>query len=165
MWNISRGNVSRRYGHRQINIRAFLNDKLEEWYNCGNEPSEQIYSVLKNSIALIIQEYAAELSQRYSCAITTPNYVIDLVKDRIENSLGKNCSMALLAKYSGYSESRLMHIFKEQTGITIGQYIDKVRLRFLKRAKISSLKQKEIAFELGFKSHSAFSTWLKNIQR
>ena len=102
---------------------------------------------------------------RYSDFTPDPNSIVDLVKSRIENNNSRNCSMEELSGYSGYSKSRLSHLFKEKTGMTVGQYIDEVRRDYLLDGHIAGLKQKEIAFNLGFKSASAFSTWLRKKNR
>ena len=66
-----------------------------------------------------------------------------------------------MEKVSGYSRYYLSHRFRESEGYTIGDYIDKIRVEYTIEAMKRGLRQKEIAFELGFSTPSNFWIWLR----
>lgn len=116
-------------------------------------------SLLRRPLELLLEEYARLFATRYRAVSPHPDGIIDMVKSHIENTHGRGCSLMPMAAYSGYSRFRLAHLFKERTGESIGEYVDRVRLEFLEKAPIIGLKQKEVAEELGFSSPSAFCNW------
>jgi AraC-like DNA-binding protein len=83
------------------------------------------------------------------------------LRNYIRNTNGRGCSLENLEKLSGYSRFHLTRLFREQCGKTIGEYINDIRLHFVKEADKRGLKQKEIAVELGFSSPAAFWYWLQ----
>lgn len=87
--------------------------------------------------------------------------VIQSIKTHIQMSNGRNISYEALEQYSGYSRSYLAHSFRKYTGISIGEYIDKVRLDYTESARKKGMTQKEIAYELGFSSPVNFWSWLR----
>ena len=91
----------------------------------------------------------------------TVDNVVESLKRYIRMSNARDCSLDRLEKFSGYSRFYLSHRFRKHEGCTIGQYIDKVRLRYTEEALKRGLRQKEIAFELGFSSPSNFWIWLR----
>lgn len=74
---------------------------------------------------------------------------------------GRECSLEHLAEVSGYTRGYLAHKFRDDTGITVGEYIDKVRLEYIRNAKKRGLRQKEMAYELGFSTPTAFWNWFR----
>lgn len=87
------------------------------------------------------------------------------LKSCIRQRNGANCSLAELERIFGYSRSHLSHRFRAATGISIGEYINQVRLDYAERAARHGLKQKEIAFELGFSSPAAYWLWRQRRRR
>ena len=89
------------------------------------------------------------------------NSVIEAVKRYIRMSNGRDCSLRRLEKISGYSKYYLAHRFARSEGCTIGKYIDKIRVQYTREAMKRGLRQKEIAYELGFSTPSNFWNWLQ----
>ena len=87
--------------------------------------------------------------------------VIESVRLHISLSNGRNCSYKELEQISGFSASYLSHQFREYTGMSIGKYIDQVRIEYTAQALKRGMKQKEIAYELGFSSPVNFWSWLR----
>ena len=80
----------------------------------------------------------------------------------IESQNARDCSLENLEKVFGYSRFYLAHKFRETQGVPLGAYINEVRLAFTEDALMKGLKQKEIAYELGFSSSAAFWKWFRN---
>lgn len=59
--------------------------------------------------------------------------------------------LGTLAKHCGLSESRLSHLFREQTGATPQAYSEELRLRLAQQLLVhSGLRVSEVAAEAGF---------------
>ena len=79
--------------------------------------------------------------------------VIALMSDDVHRAH----TLAELAAYVNLSTSRLRHLFKEETGVTLSEYVKLLRLR--KAAELLAttfLSVKEIMTETGLKNQSHF---------
>jgi len=83
---------------------------------------------------------------------------ITRVMRRMEGDPSKPLTLSLLAKEAGLSESRLSHIFKENTGKTPMEYLMQIRItRAQELLFISSKTLAEIASDCGFQNQFYFS--------
>ncbi len=87
--------------------------------------------------------------------------LIQTIQLYIDECNACGCTLKTLETIFNYNRFYLAHLFQKQTGEPIGDYINRVRFRFMESAKMQGLKQKEIAYELGFSSPSAFAKWCK----
>ena len=77
--------------------------------------------------------------------------------DFIEANYTCQFSLQEVAKAAHLSVSRLAHLFKEQIGITIIDYLTDVRINHAKKLLLSSDKNcTEICFEVGYNNQSYF---------
>ena len=80
----------------------------------------------------------------------------------IESDLARAWDVAQLALLVNLSASRFRHLFKEETGLSINQYL---RERRLERAELllrtTFLSIKEVALEAGLRSTSHFVQYFK----
>jgi AraC-like DNA-binding protein len=77
------------------------------------------------------------------------------ILQRVES--GAPCTMRGLAREFGLSPSRLQHLFKEQTGARLGQWL--VELRLQRAAHLlaeSNMSVKEVAWAVGYSHSSSF---------
>ena len=86
--------------------------------------------------------------------------LIDSVKQYINSTHGCHCSLSDLEKYSGYNKFYLSHLFKEETGVSIGEYVNETRIKYTVEAEQHGMRHADIAREIGYSSHSAFCQWL-----
>ena len=84
---------------------------------------------------------------------------------RVETMRGRDCSLDQIARYAGYSRFRVAHLFKARMGMSIGGYINRIRLQYLDHARIQVLPSKQVAAELGFRSTTAFYNWRRKHKR
>jgi len=69
-----------------------------------------------------------------------------------------------VAKAAHLSVSRLSHIFKEQTGLTIVDYMTNARIEYAKELLISTNKNcTEVCFEAGYNNQSYFTRTFKDV--
>ena len=81
----------------------------------------------------------------------------------IQNHLYEMVRVADIAAYTGHNISYLCRAFKNDTGKTLSEYINEVKIEEAKRLLISTKKPiVEIAIALGFSSQSYFATVFKS---
>ena len=84
--------------------------------------------------------------------------------DFIEASYDQPLTLADVAKSAYLSVSRLAHLFKEQMGVTIIDYLTNVRIDHAKRLLLSTDKScSKICFEVGYNNQSYFTRTFKEI--
>ena len=80
----------------------------------------------------------------------------------IDANYDKPVTLAMIAKASHLSSSRLAHIFKEQMGITIIDYLTSVRIERAKQLLLGTDQNcTEICFEVGYNNQSYFTRTFK----
>lgn len=123
--------------------------------------SEEVYGgeLLKR---LKLQEYLLLLEQKLQnpthiiAATSTSNEKVTAIMDYITRNLTTNLSIATIAENLYLHPSYLMHLFKEETGYTVGKYISEKRL-FLANQLISSGKSiTEACYQSGYNNYSTF---------
>jgi AraC-like DNA-binding protein len=87
--------------------------------------------------------------------------VIAAIQRHIREANGRNCRVASLARIAGYSPYHFHRIFRAQTGLTLGHYVDRCRREAFARLAAAGLQQKAIAEALGFAHPSALTRWRK----
>ena len=82
----------------------------------------------------------------------------------IDANYDKQISLAEIAKSSYLSVSRLAHVFKEQMGITIIDYLTSVRIERAKQLLLATDQNcTEICFEVGYNNQSYFTRTFKEL--
>lgn len=89
---------------------------------------------------------------------------INAIIDFLEKNYYKNISLKTICTHVSYSESYLSHIFSKETGISIIDYLNRLRIEKAKEALSSSdYKVYEVATKVGFQSVEHFSRTFKRI--
>lgn len=93
----------------------------------------------------------------------TDNVRLNKILHYINKNLTDNISIALLAKEINLSESRFKNLFKELTGFTPGDYIQrkKVEIAVERIANDPGLSLTDLAYEMNFSSPQYFSSVVK----
>lgn len=82
------------------------------------------------------------------------------VLEAMERDAPRSVNVAAYAELAGLSPSRLEHLFKQQTGVSIRTAVNRVRLRAAQHAlQESGVKLAEAAGRAGFESPYSFSNW------
>ncbi|HEV8368258.1 MAG TPA: AraC family transcriptional regulator [Pyrinomonadaceae bacterium] len=90
---------------------------------------------------------------------------IEIVISKIEND-PSSCKFSDLAALVNLSTSRLRHLFKQETGTTLGQYLKTVRLRKAEvLLRTTFLTVKEIVNQVGLTSGSHFMREFRKVYR
>ena len=89
---------------------------------------------------------------------------IDMIKEYIISTSGKNLTIDKLARIAGYSKFHFLRLFKQHAGESVHKYINSIRISKVKSMSKKGYQKKEIGAKLGFSCASAFSRWYrKNI--
>jgi two-component system response regulator YesN len=84
--------------------------------------------------------------------------------DYIKRNYREPITLNDVAKAAHLSVSRLSHVFKEQTGLTIVDYLTKERIEYAKELLISTNKNcTEICFDSGYNNQSYFTRTFKEV--
>ncbi|MHC4666139.1 MAG: PocR ligand-binding domain-containing protein [Planctomycetota bacterium] len=82
----------------------------------------------------------------------------------IDANYDKAITLAEIAKVSHLSSSRLAHIFKEQMGITVIDYVTNVRIERAKQLLLATDQNcTEICFQVGYNNQSYFTRTFKEL--
>lgn len=125
-----------------------------------NATDEIVMQYMRAPLNMILDETAFQAYENFP-SDKGPRDISEILRTYIRIRNGYGCSLEHLEQISGYSRYHLAHRFQEQMGITIGDYINQVRIEYTRSAFKRGLKQKEIAFGLGFSSPSTFWNWLQ----
>ena len=87
--------------------------------------------------------------------------IVSSIKHLIEARIGRDCSLTQLEKKTGFSRFYISHLFKASCGMSIGGYINQVRLIFYETAKKRGFSYKQIASDLGFSTSSSLLMWYR----
>lgn len=150
-------------GMFQIMIPEGLQTQCEERWNLLSQlkhaTDQDVENYIKTPVNALLDEMAFRLAEQLDNPVEHTK--MGDLKSYIRSRNGRECSLARLAEISGYTRGYLAHKFHNEVGITIGAYIDKVRLEYTNLAQKRGIRQKEIAYELGFSSPAAFWNWLQ----
>ena len=119
---------------------------------------------LKQPLEMLLDEFRFHLETSSPSKGQKPsngNDIVDSIRHIIEAKTGRDCSLVQLEKITGFSRFYISHLFKKTCGISIGEYINRVRLIFYESAKKRGFSQKQIAFDLGFSTSSALLMWYR----
>lgn len=139
-------------------LASFVRNRWDQYEKATTNPHAFLH-LMNLPLSTLYEEYVRVLASRHIPRVGHKHDIVDLIVSRIENMRGRDCSLAQIAHYAGYSRFRIAHIFKERTGMSIGDFVNQVRLRYLDRAEILDLSTKQAAAELGFQSTTAFYNW------
>lgn len=110
-------------------------------------------------IRILLEEFA--LQNRKIITHPAGEYLVQSIEFYLGANYGRRVQIDELAKFAGTNRSQLMRLFKKYRHMTIGEYIDQQRMAFIEKAQNRGLNQKEIGWQLGFSSASAFYLWKK----
>ena len=105
--------------------------------------------------ACIAEDFGFKPEARYN------RKVIEIIT-YVNDNLGKDLSIDLLADHFYMSKYHMMRIFKNETGYSIHQYISEKRIILARNLIISGMPATSACLECGFKDYSSFSRAFKN---
>ncbi len=119
-----------------------------------------VLDFMRIPVELIVNEFY--LMRNYSGETTKPEKnLAGLLKNYIRHCSGRDCTMEKLSAVFGYSASHLAHVFRHDSGISIGDFINLTREEYTHQALENGMSKKEISYELGFSSYASFWNWFR----
>jgi AraC-like DNA-binding protein len=130
---------------------------------------KQVDDVLKNHCNITILSKFTDYIQKYRTYICLENQksvsnkddiIVNSIINYLEQEYSNIVTVASLSELVGLSSSRIQHLFKQKTGVSIGKYLILERIRKSKRF-LSEKSLSDIALECGFYDQSHFYRYFK----
>lgn len=83
---------------------------------------------------------------------------VSKAREFIDRTLADPLPLSLVARHAGLSESHFCRVFKESTGLTLTDYVNRRRIEWAKKELLKpEVRVSEIAFQIGYQSLSQFN--------
>ena len=88
------------------------------------------------------------------------------MREYINQNFTKEVTASNVAKSAGLSVSRALHLFKEETGMSLSNFITKLRIDYGKYLLLNTdVNIAHLANEVGFYDQSHFTKYFKKFER
>ena len=115
-----------------------------------------LYQKLKVLECLILLNRTLLTKQADFSLSTTAHPVVLSIMKYINNHITEDLSISDISSKMFLNRSYIMHLFKAETGFTIGQYITKKRLFLANQYRNQGLSVTEACYKSGFRNYSAY---------
>jgi two-component system response regulator YesN len=119
----------------------------------------------KNAVNYLRQLSAAISELQREGAGQLSNNIIQVLKNYIDSHITEDISLVRLSEVTGYNTTYLSHLFRENTGIRLNDYIG--RRKLIKIEELMSdekLNIGDIASKAGFESRTYFNNFLRRMK-
>lgn len=147
------------YYFMQESLIHFIENRWNKLNMLEEVTEHDIETYMKVPINTALEEMAFRIENRSGKKHGSD--AVEMLKNYIASHNGKGCSLKHLAEISNYAREYLPRKFREKAGMSTGEYIDQIRLEYIRDALKRRMRKKEIADELGFSSASSFGNWLR----
>lgn len=147
---------------RQFKAGKEVKKIFEEILQIASKPEDA--SIQHIRIHLLVQQLLLQVLDRIDAQVKESDTErLAQVLEFIEHKLTDNLSISVLAKQMNLSESRFKNLFKELTGFTPGDFIQrkKIEIAHKKITANPACSLSDLAYELNFSSPQYFSTVFK----
>ena len=129
----------------------------------GSEQLIKIY--LEQLLIQLIRKSSAKMEFAvFPSKESLETHLITEIKDFVEENLEKRFKISDICQYTGYSKSFLCKIFKDQTGVTILEYITKRRIKRARQMiREKGMNFAQISDRLAFDNPQYFSRVFKRV--
>ncbi len=136
--------------------------QLIDLYGQRNENKQTTYAPILLLTGLILQELLLSGTNEAGEKTNVQPSIVDDVNRYIWDNYNRNIGLEDIAKNFSYSTSHLRFIFRKKMGMSIGSYIQKVKINRARSLLINSgLNVSEIAAACGYESLFSFSRAFK----
>ena len=153
-----------RWGELPTDSKFAIDRRWDELDKLDPEAAlENLEIFLKQPLTMLLDEFRFyhRMNDSKDEKKPTNTEIAASIQQIIEAKKGRDCSLTQLEKFTGFNRFYISHLFKNAYGISIGDYINRVRMIFFESAKKQGFSHKQIAFELGFSSNSALLMWYR----
>lgn len=138
-------------------ITRLIESRWNMLMRCAEVTEQQVEDYMKIPVNAALDEMAFRIAEQ-SQELQKHTPLEDLIA-YIRSQNGRECSLEHLAVISGYTKGYIAHKFRNELNKTVGEFINSVRLEYIRNALKRGIRQKEMAYELGFSSPKAFWNW------
>ena len=165
-------NVKENFLNLSDEFSCNLREKLLEWDTHLFRVSDDIIIHLKNIYYSVLNNYdriycTGQLLSLLSLLISNPKHarqsdsLIKLSMDYILENLDKNLNISEISQLFGMSESGFKHKFRQETGFTPIDYINRQKITYAKKQLLKGHSVIRTAIDIGFNSSSYFTKVFK----
>jgi AraC-like DNA-binding protein/ligand-binding sensor protein len=142
--------------------RKVLDRKTEGLLRAAYFQTRTIEPTRYASMVTLLETFAAQLSHHAeSLAVIEEGKepaAIAKARHHIHQHLGEPVTLGDVAKLAGLSDSHFCRLFREVTGLTLTDYVNRCRIEWAKEELLKKERRvSEIAFEVGYQSLSQFN--------
>jgi AraC-like DNA-binding protein/ligand-binding sensor protein len=142
--------------------RHGLTDEAMEKLSAAYQQTRSIEPERYQSMITLLSTFAEYLSDQAEKLVVVHDgsqpAAIAKAREFIDNNLSEPLPLALVARKAGLSESHFCRIFREGTGLTLTDYVNRRRIQWAKKELLKTeTRISEIAFLIGYQSLSQFN--------
>ncbi len=136
---------------------------IEEYFDMGHEYVDKTYSIcrINGKIFVLLSYYM----QYYPCNYEKNTNYVFIARDYIQKNHNKlDCTVTSVVNHVKIDRTYLYRLFKQETGMSIIQYINKCRMSHAAILLIDeNISIKDVAYFVGFADQMYFSRMFKKI--
>lgn len=138
---------------------AAVFDRLKRVYNDALVSEFACAGCIYELFAILLRDYVLEnTSERKKKNYINSNETVMRVMLYVKNNVSERLDAGVLASEANLSCSRFYRVFREVTGVTPAEYVERTRISHALCLLLNTQKSiSEIAFESGFADHSYFA--------
>ena len=121
---------------------------------------ERLHAIMAILLTAVLQSFVATSAEEDD--LSFQQRIVATMRRHIEQTAGHGITLDHLARISGYSKFHLSRLFKQYTGNTVHQYIDRCRRVRVRELLAAGHSLTAIAQILGFSCQPAFSRWYRH---
>lgn len=143
-------------------VRQGLREEDVEQLRSAYQQTRSVEPERYQSMVTLLATFAQQLGKHAETLVVIREggepAAIARAKDFIQDNLTEPLPLALVAKKAGLSESHFCRVFRDATGLTLTDYVNRRRIEWAKQELMKSeTRISEIAFLIGYQSLSQFN--------
>lgn len=146
------------------NINSLLQNFLSTYHDCKNGTDTVLHlsQLIKNVIESMIELPLSKIESTDQSHVSKTDDIISKVNQYVQDNIQHAITIFELSKHLSISQSYLSAVFRKQYGLTLGQYVLKLKIDFATKLLLTTdNKIIEIAPKCGFESPISFSRAFK----
>ncbi len=133
-------------------------EKLRETYMQTRVVEPERYQSMVTLLVTFAQQLSLHVEKLAIISDGSEPAAVARARKFIDQTLADPLPLSLVARHAGLSESHFCRVFKETTGLTLTDYVNRRRIEWAKKELLKpEVRVSEIAFQIGYQSLSQFN--------
>ncbi len=133
-------------------------EKLRATYNQTRIVEPERYNSMVTLLVTFGQQLNRHVEKLALISEGSEPAAVAKAREFIDSALADPLPLSLVARHAGLSESHFCRVFKESTGLTLTDYVNRRRIEWAKKELLKpEVRISEIAFQIGYQSLSQFN--------